>query len=163
MRDLLKFYRLSDAIFYDHINTLNLLTFLGYKKCLFLRNMKDQQRTDDVHMIFFPWFFIKAYIWVLIPIASTSRWIQIGNHNICLYKEVDKKYTGCNLKTTELLNPSPANSGYTLLLQIWICTVCHLVCEFIYKIWIKQSDWLTIRSGSGILIYSAWQGLTALI
>ena len=24
--------------------------------------------------------------------------IQIGTHNICLYKEVDKKYTGYNLK-----------------------------------------------------------------
>ena len=23
----------------------------------------------------------------------------MGTHNICLYKEVDKKYTGCNLKT----------------------------------------------------------------
>ena len=29
--------------------------------------------------------------------------IQIGTHNICLYK-VDKKYTGCNLKTPELLD-----------------------------------------------------------
>ena len=28
----------------------------------------------------------------------------MSNHNICLYKEVDKKYTGCNLKTTELLD-----------------------------------------------------------
>ena len=28
----------------------------------------------------------------------------MGTHNICLYKEVDKKYTGCNLKTTELLD-----------------------------------------------------------
>ena len=28
--------------------------------------------------------------------------IQMGTHNICLYK-VDKKYTGCNLKTVELL------------------------------------------------------------
>ena len=28
--------------------------------------------------------------------------IQMGTHNICLYKEVDKKYTSCNLKTTEL-------------------------------------------------------------
>ena len=27
----------------------------------------------------------------------------MGTHNICLYKEVDKKYTGCNIKTTELL------------------------------------------------------------
>ena len=25
-------------------------------------------------------------------------------HNIYLYKEVDKNYTGCNLKTTELLD-----------------------------------------------------------
>ena len=28
--------------------------------------------------------------------------IQIGTHNICLYKDVDKKYTGYNMKTTEL-------------------------------------------------------------
>ena len=25
-------------------------------------------------------------------------------HNICLYKEVKKKYSGCNLKTTEFLD-----------------------------------------------------------
>ena len=29
--------------------------------------------------------------------------IQMGTHNICLYKEVDKNYTGCNLKIKELL------------------------------------------------------------
>ena len=29
--------------------------------------------------------------------------IQMGTHNICLSKEVGKKYTGCNLKTTVLL------------------------------------------------------------
>ena len=28
--------------------------------------------------------------------------IQMGTHNIFLYKEEDKKYTGCNLKTMEL-------------------------------------------------------------
>ena len=28
----------------------------------------------------------------------------MGTHNICHYKEVDKKYTGCNLKTTKLLD-----------------------------------------------------------
>ena len=28
----------------------------------------------------------------------------MSNHNICLYKEVKKKYTGCNLKTTEFLD-----------------------------------------------------------
>ena len=42
---------------------------------------------------------------------------------------------------------------------IWICTVCHKVCEFIAKIWIKWFDWLKIRSGCGKLIYSAGQGL----
>ena len=29
--------------------------------------------------------------------------IQMSTHNICLYKEADRKYTGCHLKTTELL------------------------------------------------------------
>ena len=28
----------------------------------------------------------------------------MSTHSICLYKKVDKKYTGCNLKTTELLD-----------------------------------------------------------
>ena len=39
---------------------------------------------------FFLILFIKAYV--------------VGTHNICLYKEVKKKYTGCNLKTTEFLD-----------------------------------------------------------
>ena len=28
----------------------------------------------------------------------------MSTHNICLYKEEKKKYTGCNLKTTEFLD-----------------------------------------------------------
>ena len=28
----------------------------------------------------------------------------MGTHNICLYTEVDKKYSGSNLKTAELLD-----------------------------------------------------------
>ena len=28
----------------------------------------------------------------------------MSTHNICLYEEVDKKYTGCILKTEELLD-----------------------------------------------------------
>ena len=44
-------------------------------------------------------------LWVLIWIASTIVIaIQMSTHNICLHKKVDKKYTGCNLKTTELLD-----------------------------------------------------------
>ena len=42
---------------------------------------------------------------------------------------------------------------------IWICTVCHLECEFVSTILIKKSDWLKIGSGRGIFIYSAGQGL----
>ena len=30
--------------------------------------------------------------------------IQMSTDNICLYKEVKKMYTGCNLKTTEFLD-----------------------------------------------------------
>ena len=30
--------------------------------------------------------------------------IQMGTHNICLFKQVDKMYQGCNLKTMELLD-----------------------------------------------------------
>ena len=41
---------------------------------------------------------------------------------------------------------------------IWICTVCHSVYDFMSTIWIKLPDWLKIRSGCRILIYSAWQG-----
>ena len=31
--------------------------------------------------------------------------------------------------------------------------------DFMSTMWIKESDWLKIRSGRGILIYSAWQEL----
>ena len=32
--------------------------------------------------------------------------------------------------------------------------------KFVSTTWIKQSDWLKMRSWCGILIYSAWQGLS---
>ena len=71
------------------------------------------------------------------------------------------------------VNPYPAEPGYTLFCKqcrsrsvgfwrsqlIWICTVYYQVCKFIATIWIKWPDWLKIRSGRGILIYSAGQGL----
>ena len=59
--------------------------------------------------------------------------IQIGTHNICLYKEVDKKCTGCNRKTTELLDcvligvcvviklNTVCSSGSPLLIFIKVC------------------------------------------
>ena len=52
---------------------------------------------------FFLIFFLKAYV-VGTHLNCIDKFdaIQMSTHNICLYKEVDKKYTGCNLKTTEL-------------------------------------------------------------
>ena len=39
-------------------------------------------------------------MWILICVDA----VQMDTHNICLYKEVDKKYTGCiNLKTMDCL------------------------------------------------------------
>ena len=40
--------------------------------------------------------FIKAYV-----VGTHLSCIDKGTHNICLYKEVDRKYTDCNLKTME--------------------------------------------------------------
>ena len=50
---------------------------------------------------FFLIFFLKAYV-VDTRLHQQVNAIQMGTHNICLYKEVDKKYKDCNLKTTEL-------------------------------------------------------------
>ena len=47
--------------------------------------------------------------------------IQMGTHNICSYKEVEKKYTGCNLKTTGLLHCG----------LIEVCAIIRLNTEFI--------------------------------
>ena len=45
-------------------------------------------------IFFFLIFFIKAYV------VDT----HLNCIDICLYKEIDKKYTGCNLRTTKLLD-----------------------------------------------------------
>ena len=73
-----------------------------------------------------------------------------------------EEYSSTRLLTFVLLNPDIpclCKQCFWRSQLIWICTVCHYVCEFIATIWIKWSDWLKIRSGSGILIYSAGQGL----
>ena len=42
--------------------------------------------------------------------------IQIGTHNICLYKETDKMYTGCYLKTMKSLDC--ALIGYCAVIRL---------------------------------------------
>ena len=53
----------------------------------------------------------------------------MGTHNICFYKEVGKKYTGSNLKTTELLD-------YAL---IGVCAVIRLNKVFGFLSYQKNS------------------------
>ena len=48
-------------------------------------------------------FFIKAYIVGTHLNCIDVDAIQMGTHKICLYKEVDKNCTGCNLKAMEFL------------------------------------------------------------
>ena len=52
---------------------------------------------------FFLIFFINAYL-LGTQLNGIDNQIPIGTHNICLYKNIDKKYTGCNLKTMVLLD-----------------------------------------------------------
>ena len=67
---------------------------------------KDQKRTfDDDYAIFFPDFLHEdIYCGYSFELHRLVDAIQMSTHKICLYKEVDKKYTGCNLKTTKLLD-----------------------------------------------------------
>ena len=60
-------------------------------------------------MIFMGFFFLIFFIKIIycgyaFEFHQQIDAIQIGTHNTYLYKEVDKKYTGCDLKTTELLD-----------------------------------------------------------
>ena len=50
--------------------------------------------------------------------------IQMGTHNICLYKEVDKKYTGYNRKNTELL--------VCALIRVCAVTKLKTVCIYVH-------------------------------
>ena len=51
----------------------------------------------------------------------------MGTQNICLYKEIDKKYTDCNLRTTELLDCVLIGVCGVIRLNM----VCFLVLGFI--------------------------------
>ena len=48
-------------------------------------------------------------------------------YNICLYKEVDKNYTGCNLKITELLDCA----------HIGVCAVIRSNMVFTVSVFIR--------------------------
>ena len=99
--------------------------------------------------------------------------IPVGCHVHIRYIVEGMSFVICVIKLLTLVRLSPdipylfkqcrsRSVGFWRSQLIWICTVCHQVCEFIAKIQIKQYDWLKIRSGCGILIYSAGQGFLML-
>ena len=69
-------------------------------------------------------FFMKAYI-VGTHLNCVDA-IQMSTHKVCLYKEVDEKYTGCNLKTTKLLDCA--------LIAVCVVIRSNMVCEKMGKI-----------------------------
>ena len=99
------------------------------------------------------------------PQSSSVR----SSFDACTCKRFSNDLSYCWFKLTlVMLNPDipclckqcrSRSVGFWRSQLIWICTVCHSVCEFISTIWTKLFDWLTIRNGWGILIYSAWEGL----
>ena len=67
------------------IPCINLLNLSWTIKCLFLRDM------------------VPLSCWYSIELPQLVKAIQMSI-NICFYKEADKKYTSCNLKTMKLLD-----------------------------------------------------------
>ena len=110
--------------------------------------------------------FITCIFLASTPILLARRWEDGGSSLTSISSSSTTKLT------LVLLNPDipclckqfrSRSVGFWRIQMIWICTICHSLCEFISTIWIKESDWLTIRNGCGILIYSAWQGLILLL
>ena len=75
-------------------------TLSGGKICIYLLRVhykKDQKKTFDYnYAVFFLIFFIKTCCGYSFELHQQVDAIQMSTHNICLYEEVDQKYTGCN-------------------------------------------------------------------
>ena len=86
--------------------------------------------------------------------------IQMGTHNICLCKEIDKMYTGCNLKTTEFLDCALIR----VCVVIWLNTVVQGLngWDCIRKTWPKglKSVWesFLIFAWKHVLVIITYEG-----
>ena len=87
------------------------------------------------------------------PCKPQLNYIKVGFRGSRLYRHVFVMPCLCKQCRSRSV-------GFWRSQLIWICTVCHKKCEFVSTIWIKLFYWLRVRSGRGILIYSAWQGLS---
>ena len=112
------FYRIQPNYRTVHLGISKLLgTLICGKICIYLPRIhykKDQKRMYlmmIMRVFFFVFFvFFSDFLYKGICCGYSFELhrqvdaIQMSLHNICLYKEVKKKYTGCNLKTTEFLD-----------------------------------------------------------
>ena len=93
-----------------------------WRICIHLLKVKqDQQMT---YLIVLTRCFVCVCVFFLIFFLKVDAF-QMGIRNICLYKEVDKKYTGCNLNTTELIEC--ALKGVCAVIRSnTVVSFCHL-------------------------------------
>ena len=77
-------------------------TYLGY---IIKKKRSEKDLFDDDYAIFFPVFLHKGIrCGYSFELHQQVHAIQMSTHKKCLYKEVDRNYTGCNLKTMKLLD-----------------------------------------------------------
>ena len=104
-----KYYRIRPNYHTVRLGFSNLQdTLICGQICIYLLRIhykKDQKRTFNDDYANFSAFLYKG---ICCGYSFELHWlvdaIQMSTYKICLYKEVDKKYTGCNLKTTKLLD-----------------------------------------------------------
>ena len=111
-------------------------TLICDKLCTYLLRIhyskkKDQKRTYLMMIMrIFLIFIIKACWRHSFELYRQVDAIQMSIHNICLYKEVRKKYTGCNLKTTEFLDCA----------LIGVCVVNRSNTVYMYRTLVIRRD-----------------------
>ena len=57
----------------------------------------------------------------------------MGTHNICPYEEVDKNYTGCNLKTTELIECALIGACAVIRSNAIFFSIIQIMIQDVYK------------------------------
>ena len=66
----------------------------------------------------------------------------MGTHNICLYKEVYKNYTGCNLKATELLDCAFIGAGVVIRSNtVFVMSKFMSNRETMHQAYLDQEEW----------------------
>ena len=89
---------------------------------------------------------VKAYV------MGQVNAVQMGTHNMRLYKKVDKKYTGCNLNTTELFDSALIGLCVVIRSNMVCCFVCN-ICAREYRM-----SRVAIKRLFGLSIKSVFQG-----